>query len=61
MNINLAQAANNAMLGSLAKLLNSGSIELLADTGLVLATLPLPNPAATSRWRCRDPPRSCSA
>jgi hypothetical protein len=47
MNINLAQTANDAMLGSLAKLLNSGSIELLADTGLLLATLPLGSPAAS--------------
>ncbi len=43
--VNLSEAASNAMLNTLAEMMNGGSIELLSDTG-TLAVLPLSNPAA---------------
>jgi hypothetical protein len=44
--INLPEAASNALLDTLAAMLDGGSIELLSDSGAILAVLNLSNPAA---------------
>ena len=44
--VNLSEAAKDAMLDTLAEMMNGGTVELLADNGKTLAVLPLSNPAA---------------
>lgn len=44
--VNLSEATSNVMLDSVARLMDGGSIELLSDTGNVLAVLKLSNPVA---------------
>jgi hypothetical protein len=46
MMINLSEAASNAMLDELSRLMDGGSIELLTGDGKVLAVLNLSDPAA---------------
>lgn len=44
--VNLSELTSNAMLNSVARLMDNGSIELLSDSGNVLAVLKLSNPVA---------------
>lgn len=44
--VNLSEDTSNTMLDSVARLMDGGSIELLSDSGNVLAVLKLSNPVA---------------
>jgi hypothetical protein len=44
--VNLSEAAANEMLDTLGKMMNGGTIALLADNGAILAVLKLSHPAA---------------
>ena len=48
MMLELSDQANNAILDTLATMLDGGSIQLLADNGRMLALLQLSNPATLS-------------
>lgn len=44
--VNLSESTSNTMLDAIARTMDGGSIELLSDTGNVLAVLKLSNPVA---------------
>lgn len=44
--LNLSEATSNTMLDAIARMMDGGSIELLSNTGNVLAVLKLSNPVA---------------
>lgn len=44
--LELSEDASNAMLDAIARLIDGGNVELLADTGNVLAVLKFSNPVA---------------
>jgi hypothetical protein len=43
--VNLSTSASDEALNSIGRLLNNGSIELLTQSGSIICTLPLSNPA----------------